>query len=385
MLGSISNAPQVARTTALLDAKHMVENPVVVFERYRARLGPTFSFHFGEVKPAIVSTDPEFIRHVLKTNHDNYVKSHIQTKHMVEFQGVGLVNSHGDKWLRQRKLVARGFLPRRLADMLPMQIEVLDRLLLRFEADVAKGPVDVHEHMVRFTLGMVGRSIFGRAAKDAELQHIADAISDIQAYIVEMIVQPYLATFNLKHVTLETSPIRQLVPAGVAVESGTVYDLDVLVFATGFQTTEKGNQPTFRLVGCSGVELNDFWDQNRFQCFARIAVSGFPNLFLTAGPYSGGFNWFAMLETHLHHIMGCLDHAWATGQRRVEVNANAYQDYVATTYALADRTVFKAGQCATARSYYVDRNGDASLHSQRTPFERNRDVKARGVTEFDFD
>ncbi|MCA8925093.1 MAG: cytochrome P450 [Planctomycetes bacterium] len=189
---AISNVPHVSRTTAFLDAKHMVQNPVEVFERYRASLGPTFTFHFGGAKRAVVSTEPEFLQHVLKTHHGNYVKSHIQTKHMVEFQGVGLVNSHGEEWLRRRKLVARGFTPSRMASMLPLQIEVLDGLMARFEADAAAGPVDVYEHMVRFTLGMVGRSIFGRAATDAELQQIADAISEIQAYIVEMIVQPYL-------------------------------------------------------------------------------------------------------------------------------------------------------------------------------------------------
>ncbi|MEZ6188710.1 MAG: cytochrome P450 [Planctomycetota bacterium] len=191
-MGKISNAPHVSRTTAFFDAKHMVQNPVAVFEKYRAELGPTFTFHFGGARRAVVSTEPEFIQHVLKTNQANYVKSHIQTKHMVEFQGVGLVNSHGAEWLRRRKLVAKGFSPGRMADMLPLQLEVLEGLLPAFEARAAEGPVDVYEPMVKFTLGMVGRSIFGRAATDAELQQIADAISEIQGYIVEMIVQPYL-------------------------------------------------------------------------------------------------------------------------------------------------------------------------------------------------
>ena len=194
----------------------------------------------------------------------------------------------------------------------------------------------------------------------------------------------YLATFNLEHVTLETSPIRELVPEGVAVEGGAVHALDVLVFATGFQTTEQGNQPSFQVRGRDGVELHDFWERNRFQSYAGIAVRGFPNLFLTHGPYSGGFNWFAMLETHLGQILGCLEHAWATDRRRVEVNAEAYRRYVAATAELAERTVFKAGHCASARSYYVDRHGDASLPSPRTPFQRDRWAKARGVADFDF-
>jgi len=194
----------------------------------------------------------------------------------------------------------------------------------------------------------------------------------------------YLATFNLEHVTLETAPIERLVPAGVAVEGGALHELDVLIFATGFRTTEKGNQPSFRVVGRDGVELHALWDEHRFQSYAGIAVRGFPNLFLTHGPYSGGFNWFAMLETHLGQILACLEHAWASDRPRVEVKAKAYRDYVAATEKLATRTVFLFGGCGGARSYYVDRHGDASLPSPRTPFERDRWAKARGVRDFEF-
>jgi cytochrome P450 len=44
---------------------------------------------------------------------------------------------------------------------------------------------------VRFTLRLVGRSLFGRSMSDAELEQIGDTISTIQAFIVRQIVQPY--------------------------------------------------------------------------------------------------------------------------------------------------------------------------------------------------
>jgi cytochrome P450 len=49
----------------------------------------------------------------------------------------------------------------------------------------------VHEQMVRFTLRLVGRSIFGHSMPKEELEHIGDAISTIQAFILRQIVQPY--------------------------------------------------------------------------------------------------------------------------------------------------------------------------------------------------
>ena len=189
--GTITNAPHVPRGRAFLDSGDMIRNPVDVFERYRARLGPTFTFHFGGAKPSVVSSDPAFIEHVLRKNRNNYQKSDIQVERMVEFQGKGLVNSHGDAWLRQRRLLAEGFRPNRLAQLLPMQQDVLQDLMNGFDEATRRGPVDVHQQMVRFTLRLVGRSLFGRSMRDEELEKIGDTIAAIQAFIVRQIVQPY--------------------------------------------------------------------------------------------------------------------------------------------------------------------------------------------------
>lgn len=189
--GRISNAPHVPRGRAFLDSRDMVRNPVAVFEKYRAQLGPTFTFHFGGVTPAVVSSDPAVVEHVLRANRGNYEKSAIQVERMVEFQGKGLVNSHGDAWLRQRRLLAQVFKPSHLAKLLPMQQDVLQELMSGLDRDAQHGPVDVHQQMVRFTLRLVGRSLFGRSMGDADLKQIGDTISTIQAFIVRQIVQPY--------------------------------------------------------------------------------------------------------------------------------------------------------------------------------------------------
>ncbi len=189
--GKFTNAPHVPRGQAFLDSRDMVRNPVDVFEKYRAELGPTFTFHFGGARRSVVSTDPALIQHVLLDNRDNYEKSDIQVERMVEFQGKGLVNSHGEAWFRQRRLVAKGFRQKRLAEVLPIQQDVLGELMVRFDQEAAMGPVDVHKHMVRLTLRLVGKSLFGRSMGEQELEQIGDTITEIQAFIVRQIVQPY--------------------------------------------------------------------------------------------------------------------------------------------------------------------------------------------------
>lgn len=187
--GQFTNAPHVPRGRAFLDSRDMIRNPVDVFERYRARLGHTFSFHFGGAKRTVVSTNPEFLEYVLKGNRENFHKSDIQVERMVEFQGKGLVNSHGGEWLRQRRLIAGGFKTKRMQTLFPMQRDVLADLMEGFEGDGE--PVEMHQLMVRVTLRMVGKSLFGRSMGDAELEQIGDTISTIQAFIVRQIVQPY--------------------------------------------------------------------------------------------------------------------------------------------------------------------------------------------------
>jgi cytochrome P450 len=184
--------PRVSRARAFLDSRAMGRNPVAVFEQYRARLGQTFALHFGGLRATVVTTDPVVIEHVLRGGRENYEKSDIQSDRMAEFQGRGLVNSHGAEWLRQRRLLAQGFRPGYLARLFPIQQEVLRDLMRSFDRDVRSGPVDVHKQMVRFTLRLVGKSLFGRSMSDEELEQIGDAITTIQGYILREVVQPYM-------------------------------------------------------------------------------------------------------------------------------------------------------------------------------------------------
>ena len=184
--------PKIPVIKSFLDTREMVRNPVAVFEQYRERLGPTFEFRFGGMKKTIVTADPEFLKYVLKDNNSNYYKSHIQVKRFVEFQGVGLTNSHDDYWLRQRKLLSMGFTRSRLTEMLPVQLTVLNDFMDDFDEAVSDGKVDVHDQMVKFTLRSVGQSLFGSQLNREELEKFAAAIAEIQQFIVKKVVQPYL-------------------------------------------------------------------------------------------------------------------------------------------------------------------------------------------------
>jgi cytochrome P450 len=190
--GRISNAPHVHRVRAVLHARGMLRNCIEVFEDYRARLGPTFTVHFGGVIPAVVTADPVVIEHVLRTNQENYEKSFIQAERMVEFQGAGVVNIHGEAWVRQRKLLAQGFKPNYLAKLLPMQRDVFDELMSDFDREARQGPVNVRQQMVQFTLRLTGKALYGRNMPARELQRIGEIIHEIQNFVHRQIVRPWM-------------------------------------------------------------------------------------------------------------------------------------------------------------------------------------------------
>ncbi len=194
----------------------------------------------------------------------------------------------------------------------------------------------------------------------------------------------YLRTFNRPNVSLVTEPIERITSQGIVTQDGVHHQIDLLILATGFLTTEQGNGPSFEVCGLGGVELGQYWEDNRLQAYAGVSMPGFPNFFLTAGPYSGGFNWFPMIEAHVDHIMRCMQTAREKGVTRVEVRREAHERYMKHMWRRSAGTIFKDSSCEGSNSYYLDRHGDAALPLPRTPWWRYFRNKFKGTRDYDF-
>jgi cation diffusion facilitator CzcD-associated flavoprotein CzcO len=177
----------------------------------------------------------------------------------------------------------------------------------------------------------------------------------------------YLATFNRPNVQLETTPIEAVVPTAVRTVDGAEHEVDTLILATGFQVFAKGNMPAFAVHGSGGVELAQWWDENRFQAYEGVSVPGFPNMFMILGPYGfNGASYFTLIENQARHIVRCLRRARRTGSTSVEVTPEANQRYFETMLARRGRQVFFQDGCATSNSYYFDSHGDVPFRSATT-------------------
>ena len=68
--------------------------------------------------------------------------------------------------------------------------------------------------------------------------------------------------------------------------------------------------PPFTVRGADGLDLEKWWEENRFQAYQGVSVPGFPNFFTILGPYGyNGSSYFNLIETQMAHIVRCLRRA----------------------------------------------------------------------------
>jgi cation diffusion facilitator CzcD-associated flavoprotein CzcO len=91
----------------------------------------------------------------------------------------------------------------------------------------------------------------------------------------------YYVALQHAHVDLVTDPIERVTATSVVTAGGTAVDVDVIVLATGFETSSYLSG--LDVVGVDGEHLHDRWGQDP-RAFLGVAVSGFPNFFMLYGP-----------------------------------------------------------------------------------------------------
>ena len=170
----------------------------------------------------------------------------------------------------------------------------------------------------------------------------------------------YYRAFTKPHVHLVTDGIERVEPDGI-VAGGRKTPVDTLVLATGFNLWDI-NFPAITVIGRGGRDLGAWWRQTRFQAYEGVSVPRFPNFLTLASPYSySGLSYFTTIETQMRHIRRLFGELRRTGARTFEVSEAANERFLdRVTERLAD-SVFYAGDCATARSYYFNQHGEAAI------------------------
>jgi 4-hydroxyacetophenone monooxygenase len=139
----------------------------------------------------------------------------------------------------------------------------------------------------------------------------------------------WIATLKQPHVRLVREPIKEVTAAGVTCAGGETYDLDVLVYATGFHTTEFLRPMT--IEGRDRVELRRQWSGDDASAFLGTCVPGFPNFFCLYGPNTSphvhGVSVFFMSECAVRYIVDAIRLLLESGNASLEVRETTAHSY----------------------------------------------------------
>ncbi|KAF8226831.1 FAD/NAD(P)-binding domain-containing protein [Tricholoma matsutake] len=159
----------------------------------------------------------------------------------------------------------------------------------------------------------------------------------------------YLETLGADNVEVVYGEIERITERGCLGANGKEYPLDVLICATGFDTSHK---PRFPLIGTDGKSLADAWADEATTYFG-LAVPGFPNYFAIIGPNSpiGTGPVLCGIEVQTDYILKIANRWQTENIHSFSPKMEAVEDFIAHKDQFMKNTVWEQD----CRSWYKNR------------------------------
>ncbi|NKB99101.1 MAG: NAD(P)-binding protein [Pseudomonadales bacterium] len=165
----------------------------------------------------------------------------------------------------------------------------------------------------------------------------------------------YYEAFNQDNVCLvdlRKEALQNINQAGIQT-TAQQYDLDVLVYATGFDAMT-GALTAVDIRGRDGLALKEKW-QDGPRSYLGLQVAGFPNMFTVTGPGSPSVlsNMICSIEQHCDWIADGLEYLRANELQTIEAKEGSEDAWVKHVNEVADGTMLTTPSCA---SWYLGVN-----------------------------
>jgi cation diffusion facilitator CzcD-associated flavoprotein CzcO len=165
----------------------------------------------------------------------------------------------------------------------------------------------------------------------------------------------YFETYNRDNVTLvdvRATPIERISPKGIVTSDGREHELDIIVFATGFDAMT-GPLLRMNIHGRGDLPLKQAWSAGPVT-YLGLQVAGFPNMFTITGPGSPSVlcNMPVAIEQHVEWITDCIAHMREHGIARIEPDPAAADRWVAHVNEAANATLLPLAK----HSWYLGAN-----------------------------
>ena len=167
----------------------------------------------------------------------------------------------------------------------------------------------------------------------------------------------YFETYNRANVELVDAvetPIVRVTPQGMET-SDRSFEFDVIVYATGFDSFT-GALDQIDIQGSGGERLRNKWAAGPVT-YLGLMISEFPNFLMLMGPQTAAANFPRAAEMSVDWVTPFLEHMWAQGHQRFDVNETSEAEWVEHVKAM-----YKGALLRKAKSFFTGYNSNIEGH-----------------------
>lgn len=192
-----------------------------------------------------------------------------------------------------------------------------------------------------------------------------------------VISDTYYPALKQNHVHLVPRPVTSLTRTGVVDADGVEHEVDIVVFATGFDAANYLS--SYQVTGEGGADLHKVWD-GAPEALLGMMVPGFPNFFMMYGPNTNAVPLVSFYEAQAAFAAALVARLKDPSKSVITVNPEAFRAFNDWIQAQLRRTVW-----AETTSYFKSGTGrvvsqwpfSASSYILRTKLARYRSVDVR--------
>ena len=166
-----------------------VKNPLEVISGNHEFAGDNYYIKASFTnKNFIFSQDKEFVEYILKQNHKNYYKSEIQSVTLGKYLGNGLLTNNGKDWLKQRRLIQPGFSKMKIAGLVNIMEEEIDKSFQSFGTETE---VDLYDFFHTLAFNIVAKTLFSSDIDENTVKELGKNITEIQEVFAKEVRLPF--------------------------------------------------------------------------------------------------------------------------------------------------------------------------------------------------